>query len=117
MDAAECQRIIDAMPRPEDPVAKWKREADEFTRKQDEARAALKASETEIIRQRQEAAERSAMPEMPEMWIDVIGGALAELRKQLRAEFAEQLGQLRAELTKHRGVEPGGVVRKIRIRE
>jgi hypothetical protein len=29
---------------------------------------------------------------------DAIGGALSEIRKQLRAEFQEQLGQLRADL-------------------
>jgi hypothetical protein len=76
----------------EDRVAKWRREADAREAEDAQGRAARQAEERAIVR------ERAADAELAEVWIDAIGQALAEVRAGLRAEFAQQIAQLRAEL-------------------
>ena len=52
----------------------------------------------------------AALAERDRIHIETTGIALAKIRKQLRAEFVEQLGQLRAELTIQRAHESGRVL-------
>ena len=52
----------------------------------------------------------AAMAERDRIHIEATGQALATIRRQLRDEFAEQLGQLRAELTVQRAHESGQVL-------
>jgi hypothetical protein len=92
-------------------------EAEEQERRFANERRARQQREAEQLRQRQEAPERAARLEMNQERCEVIGEVVAEVRSQLRTEFAEQLGQLRAELVKQRGIDDGAVspiVRKIR---
>jgi hypothetical protein len=64
------------------PMERWRREHKEIERKQKQGRAAMKAEEARIMREREQAAERAAQE-----------------RQRMRDYVAEQLGLLRAELT------------------
>jgi hypothetical protein len=125
--AAEERAAIDFPPL-EDPVERWRREADEATAR----RASLQAEQRGREREEREAAMARSKAESDADWnawaqghiererafmTDVVGEALAEVRKELRDEFAEQIRELRAELTKQRSGDAGGVIRKIRIQD
>jgi hypothetical protein len=115
-DAAEAptwprrRDFLDPMTRSSEPLQRWKREAEAFARKVEQETAARKRREGEHIRRQQQAAERAARLEMTEEWTKTIGTALGMLRARLRDEFAEQLGQLRAELDVQRAHDAGQVV-------
>jgi hypothetical protein len=90
----------------EDPILKWKREAEQTKREQEQARAEMKAEEAQIIRQHQQAAERAARPEMPEL-LDAIAEFVVEFVRQKNAKLERRLDALE---TKERGVDDGDVI-------
>jgi hypothetical protein len=71
------------------PMRRWRTEA-EATKRRQQAYAAQQ--EREYREQQRQAAERAALPEMPEVWINAIGEAMAE-------HVSKKVGELRAELT------------------
>jgi hypothetical protein len=66
LDELRAARNMAYEPAPEDALTKWKREGEATKRNQERARAAMKADEARIIRERQQAAESAALREMPE---------------------------------------------------
>jgi hypothetical protein len=102
----------------EDALTKWKRDAEEWQRKCEQATAARKADEARIIRERQ-AEQRTEVDALAE----ATGEFVAEVRAELRKEFADQLAELRDELLAKPIIEDHDssktldlpVVRKVRI--
>ena len=88
----------------EDPVARWRREADELAARRARAQEELRQAEREHL------AAACQPAEIDPFLIDVIGAALADERKLMRAEIAEQVGQLRAEFNVMRSIDKERVV-------
>ena len=99
------------MSRSSEPLQRWKREAVETKRKQEQAQAEMKAHEQAMSTKRIQAdaswnawlaagvkAARAAEP-FTKLQVDVLGAVVAEVRQQMRDHVAEQIGLLRAELT------------------
>lgn len=85
---------------------RWRREALEVEARHAAERAERKREEQKIMRQRQEAARL----EMTAEWAEVLGQVIGAERKYMHAFVTEQLGLLRAELAKSRGVAERGQI-------
>jgi hypothetical protein len=84
-------------------LERWRAEAKETKRKQEQAHAEMKARETEVIRQRQQAAKRAAEHALPPVWRDAIAQFVVEF-------VAEKVGELRAEFHVAKANESGKVL-------
>jgi hypothetical protein len=109
----------------EDPVAKWRREADELSAR----RAAFEAERHRREREQREAAMTQTKAESDaawEAWLaarleqdweyrrDILAAVVAEERKNYRAEIRRQIGdairELRAELNEQRARDAGQII-------
>lgn len=109
----EADALIKDLPPIEDPMAKWRREADEAAERRAKAKAAMRREEEAC---REAYANAGALAEMDarlEAKVAELVAALAELvveererhcreleefKRELKAEFAEQLGCFRGEM-------------------
>ena len=74
--------------RSSEPMRRYRAEAEATERGQEQSTTDRKAEERRDVRE--------ARVELTDEWIDGIGAALAEVRAELRKEFAERLAQVRA---------------------
>ena len=88
--------------RSSEPMRRYRAEAEATKRGQEQWTAARKAEERRDVRE--------ARVELTDEWIDGIGAALAEVRAELRKEFAERLAQVRAEFSTMKAHDDGQVV-------
>jgi hypothetical protein len=88
---------------------RWRREAEEAEARHAAAEAERKREEQQIMRERQEAAERAAEP-FTDQQTEILGMVIAEERQRMRDEFEAKLAELRTELVKQRGIDDGAVV-------
>ena len=94
----------------EDPVAKWKREADEAEQRRAAAKAELREQEQQMIRAAQGDDIDRRIAAALDAYDVAVGRALAEERKRMRKEFKAALAELREELNVQRAHESGKVV-------
>jgi hypothetical protein len=101
----------------EDPIARWRREGEAIKVARERGRAELKAAEAAHVAQQQrdwetwvDARIAAASVEHDRCWTDIFGQVVAHERHKMRAEVAEQIGQLRAELAVQRAAEKADVI-------
>ena len=94
----------------EDPVAKWKREADEAEQRRAAAKAELHEQEQQMIRAAQGDDIDRRIAAALDAYDVAVGRALAEERKRMRKEFKAAIAELREELNVQRAHESGKVV-------
>jgi hypothetical protein len=106
--------ILDPMTRSSERMRRWKREAEEVEARRAQEREMatneLNAQRTRDWERWADARIAAAQAEHDRALVKTLGQVVSELRFQLRKEFAEQIGQLRTEVVKARGVDDGGVV-------